>query len=85
MTSGKIATLGSGDKILHIVRMKYSKYLNLSESINATKDTIVLIVKPTNTTLKELSTCCIIVLSFSSSTICSTTFEKGGNIYEELR
>ena len=54
ITSGKIATLGSGDKILHIVRMKYSKYLNLSESINATKDTIVLIAKPTNTTLKEL-------------------------------
>ena len=63
--------------------MKYSKYLNLSESINATKDTIVLIAKPTNTTLKELSTCCIIVLSFSSSTICSTTFEKGGNIYDD--
>ena len=41
------------------------------------------VVSGDDTTLKELSTCCIIVLSFSSSTICSTTFEKGGNIYDD--
>ena len=63
ITSGNIATLGKGDNILHTVRVKYLKFLNLSHNIK----TIIVIIKetniPNNTILKELSTCIIILPS----------------------